>query len=209
MRTKLLVGLSIVASSGVLAFLYCCVGVPPTQEMAKFNPSSRSVVWDACSRANIDTIPFIEFPQTLRTALLAAEPLRSQYVQVARHSLCNSHRSPLRYTLDTYRVMQKLHLCFSAREIQTIYLNESYFGQDAIGIVRAARNLIHKDVKDLSLSDSALLVGLLRSPGKYSPSKYPDSAKARRNQILDLMAAQNLVSTQEAEQAKAEPLPTD
>jgi membrane peptidoglycan carboxypeptidase len=103
--------------------------------------------------------------------------------------------------------MQKLHLRFSAREIQTIYLNESYFGQDAIGIAQAARNLIHKDVKDLNLSDSALLVGLLRSPGRYSPSKYPDSAKARRNSILDLMAAQNLISADDAERAKADPVP--
>jgi membrane peptidoglycan carboxypeptidase len=52
-------------------------------------------------------------------------------------------------------------------------------------------------------------VGLLRVPGRYSPSKYPDVAKARRNQVLDLMAAQDLISVQDAEHAKAEPLPAN
>jgi Transglycosylase len=170
MHTKLLVGLSILASSSLLTFLYCCVGVPPIQEVAKFNPSARSVVWDPCSGANIEAIPFIEFPQTLRNALPATEPLRSEHVQVARHSLCRSHRNPLRYTLDTYRVVQKLRVRFSKKEIQTICLNESYFGENAVGVQQAARTLMHKDAKDLSLSESALPVGLLRVPGRCSPS---------------------------------------
>jgi penicillin-binding protein 1A len=98
----------------------------------------------------------------------------------------------------------KLLLRFSAREIQTIYLNETYFGENAIGIQQAAHTLIRKDAKDLSLSESALLVGLIRSPGRHSPLKNPDAAKSRRNQVLDLMAAQNLISPQDAERAKAE-----
>ena len=139
----------------------------------------------------------------------AQEPARLQYAQVARRSLCNSQRRAFRYVVDSYRLSQKLRFRFSANEIQTIYLNEAYFGSDTFGIESGALLYAHKHPKDLNLSEAALIVGILRSPSTYSPSKYPNAAITRRNQILDLMAAQNLVSAQDAEQAKAGPLPTN
>ena len=134
----------------------------------------------------------------------ACNTLKSQGVPSATHS------GALFATSWTLTASAKNSVSrFSANEIQTIYLNESYFGSDTFGIESGALLYAHKHPKDLNLSEAALIVGILRSPSTYSPSKYPDAAITRRNQILDLMAAQNLVSAQDAEQAKAGPLPTN
>ena len=134
----------------------------------------------------------------------ACNTLKSQGVPSATHS------GALFATSWTLTASAKNSVSrFSANEIQTIYLNEAYFGSDTFGIESGALTFTHKHARDLSLSESALLVGIIGSPGRYSPLKYPDAARTRRNRILDLMAAQNLVSAQDAEQAKAGPLPTN
>jgi len=208
-RTKSLVGIALITLSSLLAFVYFFVGIPRTGEAAKFNPSLPTTVIDGCSGKSVQVVPFDDLPKSLRDALSVAEPVRLQYAQVARRSLCNSKRRAFRYVVDSYRLSQKLRFRFSANEIQTIYLNEAYFGSDTFGIESGALLYAHKHPKDLSLSESALLVGIIWSPGRYSPLKYPDAARTRRNRILDLMAAQNLVSKQDAQQAKADPLPTN
>jgi len=209
MRTKFLVGTSLIAPVSLLAVLYFFVGIPGTSETAKFNPSLPTTVIDSCFGQSVRVIPFNDLPKALRDSLSVEEPARLQYAWVARHSLCNSRRRAFRYVVDSYRLSQKLRLRFSANEIQTIYLNEAYFGNDAFGIESGSLLLVHKQTKDLSLSESALLVAIIWSPGRHSPLMYPDAARTRRNQILDLMAAQNLVSAEDAEQAKADPLPTN
>jgi hypothetical protein len=207
MRTKVPAVIALIALPSILVFVYFFVGIPGTRDAASFNPSLPTTVIDGCSGNGVQVIPFNDLPKALRDALFVEEPAGMQYAQVARHSLCNSRRRAFRYAVDSYRLSQKLRFRFSANEVQTIYLNEAYFGNDIFGIDSAALLFVHKPAKDLSLSESALLVGIIWSPARYSPLKYPDAARARRNQILDLMAAQNLVSAQDAEQAKAEPLP--
>jgi membrane carboxypeptidase/penicillin-binding protein len=209
MRTKLLFGVSLIAISALIIVAYFFVGIPGTAEAAKFNPSSPTTVFDACSGKTIRVIPFNDFPKALRDALSVAEPSQLQYAEVARRSLCNSRRRALRYSVDSYRLSQKLRFRFSADEIQTIYLNEIYLGNDTFGVESGALLYAQKHAKGLNLSESALLVGVIRSPARYSPLKYPDAARTRRNQILDLMAAQNLISVLDAEHAKGEPLPTN
>ena len=58
----------------------------------------------------------------------------------------------------------------------------------------------------LTLPESALLAGLIRSPNRYSPFRHPETATARRNQVLDSMAEAGAITPQEAEAAKRTPL---
>jgi len=208
MWTKLIAGVSLIALLSLLVFLYFFVGIPGTAEAEKFNPSLPTTVIDGCSGKSVQVIPFNDLPKTLRDALFAQEPARLQYAQVARHSLCNSKRRAFRYVLDSYRLSQKLHFRFSANEIPTIYLNKAYFGNDTFGIESGALLYVHKHARELSLSESALLVAIIWSLRRYSPLKYLDAAKARRNQVLDRMAAQKLISADDAGRAKADPVPT-
>lgn len=77
-----------------------------------------------------------------------------------------------------------LERTYTKREIITMYLNQVLFGNGAWGIQAAARRYFGKNVEELAVDESALLVGLLRGPYYYSPSKYPKRALDRRNNVV-------------------------
>ena len=78
------------------------------------------------------------------------------------------------------------------------YLNIAFFGENAYGIETASQTYFNKKVSQLTLPESAMLVGLLRAPTEYDPFQFPDAAKKRRNEVL-----QNLVSVGKLSQAEA------
>jgi penicillin-binding protein 1A len=75
----------------------------------------------------------------------------------------------------------------SKEEILTRYLNTVYFGQGAYGVQAAARTFFGVDAIDLNLARSALLAGLITSPGHFDPYEYPSRANGRRRVVLRLM----------------------
>jgi penicillin-binding protein 1B len=98
----------------------------------------------------------------------------------------------------------------SKKEIFTLYCNMAYLGQHAgfgvSGFGQAAQVYFNKDVSALTLPESALLAGLIRSPNRYNPYRHPDTATARRNQVLESMAEAGVITSAEAEAAKGTPL---
>ena len=70
------------------------------------------------------------------------------------------------------------------------YLNIIYFGRQAYGIQAASRAYFGKDVKDLSVSEGALLAGMIQSPSRSDPLKNPERATNRWNFVLDGMVRQ-------------------
>lgn len=76
---------------------------------------------------------------------------------------------------------------YSKRTILERYLNLIYFGNGAYGVQAAAQTYFGKDASALDLPQSALLAGLIRSPGDYDPYQHPDAALARRNDVLRRM----------------------
>lgn len=95
---------------------------------------------------------------------------------------------------------------YSKEEILAMYLNTVPFGGVTYGIQAASRYYFGKDVRELTLSEAALLIGLLKGPTYYSPYKHPKRALARRNLVLDLMAEAGFLSSKEVEAAKKAPL---
>ena len=73
------------------------------------------------------------------------------------------------------------------------YVNHIYLGQnggDAIhGFGRAAQFFFDRDITELSLGESALLVGIIRGPSMYAPHRHPERARARRDIVLRQMHA--------------------
>ncbi|MGH9799662.1 MAG: PBP1A family penicillin-binding protein, partial [Blastocatellia bacterium] len=96
------------------------------------------------------------------------------------------------------------------QRILALYCNQIYLGQrggfSINGFGEAARSYFAKDVSYLSLSESALLAGIIRSPNYYSPYSHADRAKDRRGTVLDLMLEQGMIKPEEAATAKAQPL---
>jgi len=80
----------------------------------------------------------------------------------------------------------KLERTYSKEEILQMYLNQYYFGRGAYGIAAAARTYFDKSVEELSINDCALLVGLLKAPGRYSTiiMDSTDVARQIRNRSL-------------------------
>lgn len=95
-------------------------------------------------------------------------------------------------------------------EILETYLNEVYFGQDknrAIhGFGLASRFYFQRDIQQLELHQSALLVALLKGPAYYNPRKNPERALERRNLVISEMFREAKISNKEADAAKLRPL---
>lgn len=73
-------------------------------------------------------------------------------------------------------------------EILYYYMNEIYIGPSIYGMQAASEYYFGKDVAEISLSEAALLVGLVRNPGYYSPYSAPENALGVRNTVLGLVA---------------------
>ena len=99
---------------------------------------------------------------------------------------------------------------YPKQRILEVYLNEVYLGQrgsvSICGVQAAARFYLGRDLDRLSLGESALIAGLIRSPGLYNPFAHPDRAVARRDQVLEAMGKLGMASSEEVEAARAERL---
>jgi 1A family penicillin-binding protein len=92
-------------------------------------------------------------------------------------------------------------------DILEMYLNTIYFGEGAYGIQDAAKSYFSKDAKDLTLSESALLAGVIRAPSALSPiSGDAEAAIKRRNLILQLMTDQKYITEAQKNAAQKEKL---
>src|SRR4029453_5634654 len=72
-------------------------------------------------------------------------------------------------------------------QILELYLNKVYFGDGLYGAEAAARGFFDKHASQLSISEAALLAGLVKSPSSFAPTIRPAKAKARRNVVLQAM----------------------
>ncbi|NLY50466.1 MAG: PBP1A family penicillin-binding protein [Firmicutes bacterium] len=100
----------------------------------------------------------------------------------------------------------KLEARYSKEQILRMYLNAIYFGHGAYGAEVASQTYFGKSVRDLTLAESALLAGVLRVPGRYSPYIDPSAALERREVVLNRMAELGYITPEEAEAANREPL---
>ncbi|HWH32832.1 MAG TPA: transglycosylase domain-containing protein [Egibacteraceae bacterium] len=94
----------------------------------------------------------------------------------------------------------------SKEEILEAYLNRAYFGDGAYGAQAAALTYFGKPAADLALHEAALLASVLSAPTRLSPRVDPDGALFRRNQVLDIMAANGFAVRERVREAKLQPL---
>ena len=98
----------------------------------------------------------------------------------------------------------------SKDQILEMYLNEIYLGQrgsvSVCGMAQAANAYFSKEVKELTLEESALLAGMIQSPNGLAPDRHPKRAMARRNLVLDLMLAQGRITSPVHQRAVAQPV---
>jgi penicillin-binding protein 1B len=103
-----------------------------------------------------------------------------------------------------------MELKYDKDEILEIYLNEIYLGQKGSaavnGIGEAARFYFGKAVQDLSLVEAALLAGLIKSPGRYSPFVDLQRSRQRRDAVLEAMHSRNWITERQLQRALSIPV---
>lgn len=114
-----------------------------------------------------------------------------------------------------FRIVQKikewiiairLERQYTKNEILAMYCNVYDFGNYSVGVSSAAQTYFSKDPKDLTIDESAILVGMFKNSGLYNPIRNPQGVKNRRNVVLSQMAKAKMISEAEKERLQALPI---
>ena len=100
----------------------------------------------------------------------------------------------------------RLERRYTKQEIMAMYLNEVSFGNNAYGIQVACRTYFQKELKDVSLTEAATLIGLLQNPSLYDPRVRPERTLERRNVVLGQLAKYEFVTEEDLPKLQAEDL---
>ncbi|MGP8433209.1 penicillin-binding protein 1A [Paraburkholderia fungorum] len=126
-------------------------------------------------------------------------------MQVARNFFLSSEKT---YTRKIYEMLlaYKIESKLTKDQILEVYMNQIYLGQRAYGFASAARVYFGKDLKDLTLAESAMLAGLPKAPSAYNPVVNPKRAKIRQEYILQRMCELHYITQEQYDEASKQPL---
>ena len=125
--------------------------------------------------------------------------------QVARQFFLSTEYSYTRKLTEIFLAL-KMERELSKDEILELYLNKSFFGNRAYGIVAAAEYYYGKPLDQLSLAEAATLASIPKFPSSGNPIINPERALVRRNYVLQRMREEGMISEAEEQAARAEPM---
>jgi len=129
--------------------------------------------------------------------------------QLIKNDFLNSDRTIGRKLKEAFMAII-LESRLTKEQIFALYCNDVYLGQSGTfainGFAQAAQDYFDMDLKDLTLSESAFLAGLICAPNRYSAHRDQTRALQRRNVVLDSMVEAGAITAQQAAAAKSEPL---
>ena len=100
----------------------------------------------------------------------------------------------------------KLERYFTKEEIVMMYLNQFDFLHNAVGIKNAANTYFNKEPKELTLEESALLIGLCKNPSYFNPVRHEERCLERRNVVLKQMEKAGYISSEQYAESSAKPI---
>ena len=125
--------------------------------------------------------------------------------QVAKNFLLTSDvtlKRKIKEAILAFRIERAL----SKKRILELYLNEIYLGFGSYGVATAALNYFNKSLDNLTISEAAFLAALPKAPNNYNPLKNSSGARARRDWVIGRMLEDEVITFEEARQARAKPL---
>ena len=154
-----------------------------------------------------------DFRRIARAAInnLKAKSFKEGASTISQQLIKNTHLSQektLKRKLQEWKLTRELERRYHKDEILEKYLNSIYFGHSCFGITSAANFYFGKQPKDLTLADSAILAGLVKSPNHYSPFKNPENCQKRKAVVLSVMYQNGSITEKEKTEALNAPLPT-
>lgn len=121
--------------------------------------------------------------------------------QLAKNTLLSDRHSYLR-KYQELAVSVAIEQQYTKDQILAMYLNSVYYGENSFGIEDAAKTYFNKKPADLTLAESAMLVGLLPAPSAYSPiSGNAEYARKRQVTVLDRMVTTGYITEAQREAA--------
>lgn len=151
-------------------------------------------------------LDLVSVTRALVTNYMAGQTLEggSTIAQQTVKNIFLSHDRTLSRKIEELALAVQLEKKYTKDEILELYLNTIYFGHGAYGIKDAARIYFRKDVKDLNVSQCAMLAGLPQAPSVYDPITHPEEGIRRMAVVLTLMAQQEYISSEDAVKAAEE-----
>jgi len=120
--------------------------------------------------------------------------------QYVKQAFVTSEKT-LKRKLQEAILAQRVERRYSKDQILEHYLNTVYFGHGAYGVEAASRIYFGKGVGKLTYAEAAMLAGVIKSPGRYSPYSDAEAARNRRDTVLGQMLDQGYID--QATHAKA------
>jgi penicillin-binding protein 1A len=117
--------------------------------------------------------------------------------QLARNIFLTNKRSYGRKLREAILALA-LERRFSKEQILELYLNRVYFGGGAYGIDAASRRFFGHSAETLTLSEAAIIAGLVKAPSNYSPTADAEAARERSKVVIELMREQEYITAAEA-----------
>ena len=100
----------------------------------------------------------------------------------------------------------KLERNYTKNEIMDMYMNAIFFGSNAYGVKAAAQTFFAKNPSDLTVEESAMLVGMVNKPTRYNPALNPEKALVRRNFVIGQMEKAGFISESERDSIQNIPI---
>ncbi len=129
--------------------------------------------------------------------------------QLIKNTFLTQDRSPIRKMQDQFMALI-LERRLTKDQVLELYLNDVWLGQRGSfavhGVAEASRLFFGKDISNVSLSEAALIAGVIQSPPRHSPFDNPERARERRNVVLKAMADSGFISAEAADRTSKEPL---
>ncbi len=126
-------------------------------------------------------------------------------MQLARNLFLSPDRSMHRKIQEALLAIQ-IERRFTKQQIFTLYANQIFLGHGVYGFESASEFYFSKPARQLTLDEAALLAGLPKAPGYYSPINHPDHALRRRNLVINSMLEDGKITAAQASAAKSKPI---
>src|ERR1700736_5295591 len=126
-------------------------------------------------------------------------------MQLARNLFLSPDRSFHRKVQETLLAIQ-IERRFTKPQIFTLYANQIFLGHGVYGFEAASEYYFSKPARSLTLTEAALLAGLPKGPGIYSPINHPERAQKRRNLVINAMLEDGKITAAQAADARTAPL---
>ena len=112
------------------------------------------------------------------------------------------------FTRKLSEILRAIHLehRYSKEEIFEVYLNIVPMGDHLVGVGAAAREYFGKEPSELTLAESATLVGITNAPSRYHPRLHPEASREKRNRVLYAMLDFGMIDESVYREAVEEPL---